>query len=144
MSIEKLLRIDARLTENPCFSDKIRFDAWNVALQGANEKGFYPSVESFGDYYARTEIGQKTIQDCNIRFTMVHNFFLEQFFYGGAIWLGFLVTFFSILIFRHRNSYAGIGLAGFLVFLFFSPTYWQFYMFLFLWITVLFYSNDDV
>jgi hypothetical protein len=136
MSIINYLRINERLSSGPCRSD-MRFDAWKVAIQGSKENGFYPRVDTFKEYYASTEIGSTNIKNCHIQFDLVHNFFLEQLFYGGLLWLSFLIIYFSILISKNRKNILSAGFLGFLGFLFFSPTYAQFYMYLILWITLL-------
>lgn len=134
------LRINERFSPGDCSSDGLRFQAWHISVQGIRDDYLLPSRLSFQDYYVKNVIGSGTIAKCNIDFTYVHNFFLEQFFYGGILWFVFVVVFlFRLLCDNKRKSLTG-GVLGFIVFLFFSPMYVPFYMLLLSLIFVLYYE----
>lgn len=137
------LRLNERFDLSPCTSDGMRVDTWEVALRGIKQNLVLPANEPFGVYYPKTEIGQKTIQQCHVTFVSVHNFYLEQLYYGGIFWLLLILFVFGYFIKNYFRSILGIGFISFLVFLAVSPTYFVFNILLLSFLFLLYTEKVD-
>jgi len=138
------LRLNERFDFAPCTSDGMRLDAWKVAIQGVEKNLVLPANEPYYIYYQKSQIGQYTIQKCNTVFVSVHNFYLEQLYYGGIFWFLLLCFVFIKVIIKTWRKTLGLGFLAFAIFLGVSPTYFIFNILLLSFLFLLYTDKVDI